>query len=205
MDNNVYYNLTVDDVTLTNPLPHRKIPAGNRNFIFLRFKFNSSWDDREKSVVFIKDGFKISPSPPVEENICQIPDECMKKAGRLTVSVFGDNRLQTNPVDIQIIESFYINRKPPPLPPKPDFIHVQSPAGENSVPEIKESENGNLLFFSENQNKWVETGSGGSGEPGPPGPPGPEGPMGPQGPPGNEDDLSEIITILESMAWQDIS
>jgi hypothetical protein len=153
--NNIYLDVAVNDLRILEVM--QSIPSGNRNYIYLRFRFSNTWVGLTKTAIFSKDKADTA-HVIIEDDTCLIPAVFMADPGRLSVSVFAGDRRTVNAVSINITQSGYQDGEPP-LPPAPPSVYVQSPDG--SVPFIK-AEDGAVEFFYEGKWHTVKGGAAGN-------------------------------------------
>jgi len=155
MKNNVFLDFDVGDLMLSQ-ISVRRIPSGNRHFMFARFKFSASWSGLSKIAVFLKAGVT-TVHAPIVDGLVQIPNEFMAEPGGILVSVYAGDRRTVNSASIQVIKSGYVEGSPPG-PPEPSSAYVQTEGG--TVPFIRFS-GGQFEVFAEG--KWRRV-SGGDGD-----------------------------------------
>lgn len=156
MLNEIFIIVNVGTFTLER-IGRARIPASNRNFIYVKFNFSEAWDGLSKTAIFSKDGLDTAHLP-IENGVCKVPNAFMEKPGTILLSVFAGDLRTVNNTKIEVIPSGY-QEGVPPLPPEPSSVYVQSP--DSSVPFIR-SQEGAFQFYSGGEWNEVQGGEGGA-------------------------------------------
>lgn len=137
----------------------KRIPAGNRNSVTAHVAVDAMWEGETVFLVFERDGFVTS----VELNAageCVIPDYCMAKPGKFSVSARAGERWVANVEEIFVVSGGMTEDNPPPVPEQV-ANYVRTEVGE--VTRIRETDEIFEYLSADGTWKQVE-GGGGSGD-----------------------------------------